>query len=90
MNDSTKIVKDWLDQQHTDSYVQSLEEFAALVSEGLTDCGSDVWVGALITIALRDVDWALLHAREFRRYIKAQKEAEKNRKEQEGLSDIPF
>ena len=90
MKNTTQLVEAWLDKQHTDSYVPNVEEFAALVTEALSDCGSDVWVGALITIALQDVNWALLHGKEYRRHIEAQKEAEKNREEQEGLSDIPF
>ena len=90
MNDATRIVADWLDQQHPDSYIKDLGEFSGLIVESLTDCGSDVWKGSLIVIALRDVDWALLHGREFKRHIKAQREAEKNRKEQEALGNIPF
>lgn len=90
MNDSTRLVADWLDQQMFNSYTQDLGEFRGDIIEALTDCGSDVWQSGLITIALREADWALLHEREFHRHVRAQREADKNRKEQEKLGDIPF
>ena len=90
MNEETRLVSDWLEKQHTNSYCQNLEEFRGLVIEGVMDCCLDFCQAGLIMIGLEKVDWVLLHGKEYQRYKLDKAEAAKNRKEQEKLGDIPF
>ena len=89
MNEATRIVKTYLDLEAFHNYEHSLDKFKAQITKDISDC-SHLCQEDLILLALKDVDWDTLWRMEYQRYLKATEEAERNRKEQEGLGDIPF
>ena len=89
MNKPTEIVKHFLDSHIFHCYEKDISKFKEEIIKELTDVGS-IEAEELILFAIKDVNWESLWRSEYQRMVKAEEEAEKNRKDQENLGDIPF
>ena len=81
MNESTKAVKQYLDQRVFAFYEEDIENFKQKLKETISYCGRDEAKEALILLALRDVDWVFLYRSQSQRF-----ESEK----ESGDYDVPF
>ena len=88
-DETTKVVRRYLDSHRYDNYEEKVDDFKSVVTQMLSDV-DEMAKEEIIRIALTEVNWDFLHQREHDRMILAKKEAEKNRREQENLGDIPF